>query len=118
MFRKLLMPALLLAVGFGQGPAHGRDEGQYVNSPMKAWFESLRSKNGEQCCAEADGRFIADVDSESKDGHYRVRIEGEWVDVPEDRVITAPNLVGRTMVWPMYMDGHPIVRCFMPGSMT
>ena len=36
-----------------------------------------------------------------KDGHYRVRIEGDWVDVPEDAVITEPNRVGRTMVWPI-----------------
>ena len=34
-------------------------------------------------------------------GHYRVRLEGEWYDVPDDAVITEPNRVGRTMVWPI-----------------
>ena len=33
-------------------------------------------------------------------------------------VLTQPNLVGRTMVWKHYIDGHPRVRCFIPGSMS
>jgi hypothetical protein len=37
--------------------------------------------------------------------------------VPEDALITEPNLAGRTMVWPTWLNGHPQVRCFMPGSM-
>lgn len=98
--------------------AQARDDGRYANSPLKPWFESLHSKNGEQCCADADGRVLSDVDWESRDGHYRVLLERRWVDVPDDRVITRPNLDGRTIVWPYYLDGHPIVRCFMPGSMT
>ena len=55
----------------------------------------------------------------SKDGHYRVRLEGEWLDVPDEAVITEPNRVGRTMVWPitrLWRDRR--IRCFMPGSMT
>ena len=51
-------------------------------------------------------------------GHYRVRIEGEWVDVPEEAVITEPNRVGRTMVWPIRGYLGLTIRCFMPGSMT
>ena len=43
---------------------------------------------------------VADVDWESKDGHYRVRLEGQWIDVPDDALITVPNRFGRTMVWP------------------
>ena len=34
------------------------------------------------------------------------------------RELTEPNKIGRTMVWKHYIDGHPRVRCFMPGSMT
>lgn len=100
-------------------PAGARDRGQYANtSPeLKAWFDSLRSGRG-PCCSDADGSAVSDVDWESKDGQYRVRIEGEWISVPEDAVITTPNRVGRTMVWPIYLEGRPVVRCFMPGSMT
>jgi len=48
--------------------------------------------------------------------HYRVRIDGEWVDVPSEAVVDGPNRLGRTMVWPYYKDGHPKTRRFMPGS--
>jgi len=63
-------------------------------------------------------RNLADPDWESKDGHYRVRLGGKWIDVPDDALITEPNRAGRTMVWPMRFDGQISIRCFMPGSMT
>jgi hypothetical protein len=50
--------------------------------------------------------------------HYTVYINGEWVEVPDDAVLKQPNLFGKAMVWPFYLDGRPIVRCFIPGSMT
>ena len=99
-----------------------RDDGRYANSPLKQWFDSLKSGKG-PCCSDADGYAVADPDWESKSGHYRVRIEGEWHDVPEDAVITELNRAGRTMVWPIYNRGlsgvlSVTIRCFMPGSMT
>ncbi|MHC2560793.1 hypothetical protein [Bradyrhizobium liaoningense] len=97
--------------------ALARDDGRCANSPLKPWFESLHSEFG-QCCSDADGYVIADVDWESDRGRYRVRIDDEWVVVPDGAVITVPNKFGRTMVWKHYIDGHPRVRCFMPGSMT
>lgn len=103
--------------------AFARDpDGRYANSPLKPWFDSLRSGKG-ACCSDADGTALSDVDWESKDGHYRVRIEGQWFDVPDAAVITEPNRAGRTMVWPIYKRavGAPLeveIRCFMPGSMT
>jgi hypothetical protein len=108
----LLMPPLAFA------PGEARDlDGRYANSPLKQWFDSLRSGKG-PCCSDADGSAVSDVDWESKGGHYRVRIEGEWYDVPDDAVITEPNRVGRTMVWPMRGYQGLTIRCFMPGSMT
>jgi len=50
------------------------------------------------CCSFADGQTVADPDWESKDGHYRVRIDNNWIDVPDDALITEPNRLGRTMV--------------------
>jgi len=87
----------------------------------QAWFDSLRSGKG-PCCSDADGTALSDVDWETKGNHYRVRIEGQWFDVPDEAVITEPNRVGKTMVWPMYnraLGGTLSVeiRCFMPGSM-
>lgn len=98
--------------------AMARDvDGRYAQSPHKQWFDQLRSKGGGPCCSDADGTALSDVDWDTKDGHYRVRLEGQWIDVPEDTVITEPNRVGRTMVWPMYLNGRTVVRCFMPGAM-
>jgi hypothetical protein len=109
--------ALLLGLMMLATPAPGRDDGRYANSPLKQWFESLQSEFG-QCCTNADAYIVSDPDWESDRGHYRVRIDGEWVVVPDGAVITQPNRAGRTMVWKHYIDGHPRVRCFIPGSMT
>ena len=111
----IVCTALLVALVSQSG--HARDDGRYANSPLKAWFDSLRSGKG-PCCSDADGYAVADPDWESKSGHYRVRIEGEWFDVPDDAVITEPNKAGRTMVWPIKGWGGMTIRCFMPGSMT
>src|SRR4051812_19157974 len=62
-------------------PAHARDDGRYAQSPLKPWFDSLKSGKG-PCCSDADGTALSDVDWEAKGDHYRVRIEGNWIDVP------------------------------------
>lgn len=112
--------ALALAGLFALGTASVRahDDGRYANSPLKAWFDGLRSKGGGPCCANADGVALSDPDWDTKDGHYRVRLQGQWVDVPNDTVITEPNRAGRPMVWPYYLNGRPLIRCFLPGTMT
>jgi hypothetical protein len=101
-----------------------RDDGRYADSPLKAWFDQLASKKG-LCCSFADGFSLADVDwdvqcataAAIEQCRYRVRIEGEWTDVPDDAVITEPNRYGRAVVWP-YKDasGATQIRCFMPGA--
>jgi len=112
----ILLAALLIAA-----PALARDDGRYAGSPLKPWFDSLKSGKG-PCCSDADGTALTDTDWESKDGHYRVRIEDQWWDVPDEAVITEPNRAGRTMVWPVYRrwpNSTSIdIRCFIPGSMT
>ena len=108
--------ALIASVAVFAGSATARDDGRYANSPLKPWFDSLRSGRG-LCCSDADGSAVSDVDWESKDGHYRVRLEGQWIDVPDDAVITVPNRAGRTMVWPVKGASGISIRCFLPGSM-
>lgn len=82
------------------------------------WYMNLRSGKG-PCCGgpSVDATTLAEPDWEAKDGHYRARIEGDWIDVPDDAVMTEPNRDGRTLVWPMWSDGIRTVRCFMPGAM-
>ena len=98
-----------------------RDDGRYTGKPLKGWFDGLKSKKG-PCCSDADGTALSDVDWEARNGKYRVRIDGEWIDVPDDAVITEPNLAGVTMVWPIrfWEAGKQtiVIRCFMVGPMT
>lgn len=113
-FGLILMTTIACVVG----NVKARDlDGHYADSPLKPWFDHLASGKG-LCCSMADGETVADPDWESKGGHYRVRLENVWIDVPDDAVITEPNRAGRTMVWPMRIANQISIRCFMPGSMT
>jgi hypothetical protein len=95
-----------------------RDDGRFANSPLKPWFDRLASGKG-LCCSFADGFSVQDVDWDTQDGHYRVRIYGQWFVVPDLAVVTEPNRFGRAVVWP-YNDryGNTQIRCFMPGAGT
>ena len=48
---------------------------------------------------------------------FRVLVDGQWIDVPDDAVITVPNRAGRTMVWPVKGASGILIRCFLPGVM-
>jgi hypothetical protein len=117
-WKPIMIGSVLLMLPLASYRGEARDaDGRYAGSPLKQWFDSLRSGKG-PCCSDADGSAVSDVDWESNSGHYRVRIDGEWHDVPEDAVITEPNRAGRTMVWPIRGYQGLSIRCFMPGSMT
>jgi hypothetical protein len=93
-----------------------RDDGRYANSPLKPWFDQLASKKG-LCCSFADGVKVENVDWDTQNGRYRVRIDGQWVVVPESALVTEPNRFGPAVVWPYRdADGTTQVRCFMPGA--
>jgi hypothetical protein len=101
-----------------------RDDGRYANSPLKSWFDQLASKRG-LCCSFADGFSLPDVDWDVQctgaagveQCRYRVRVDSEWIDVPDEAVITEPNRYGAAVVWP-YKDASGVtqIRCFMPGA--
>ncbi|MDN5001274.1 hypothetical protein ACFQZO_10300 [Bradyrhizobium sp. GCM10027634] len=118
--RTIRVPATAVAVLSLSIAASARDpNAKYAQADpeMHRWFEQLKSEGGEGCCALSDGNTLQDTDWRSRNGHFQVFLEKEWINVPEAAVVRAPNLSGRTVVWPYYEDGHPIVRCFMPGSM-
>jgi hypothetical protein len=95
-----------------------RDDGRYANSPLKQWFDRLASGRG-LCCSFADGVSVEDVDWDSQDGRYRVRVQGQWIVVPDAALVTEPNRFGPAVVWP-YLDGNGVmqIRCFLPGAGT
>jgi hypothetical protein len=115
MSKYVLIVALLVGLG---SFAIARDDGRHANDPLKDWFDHLASRHG-LCCSFADGFSVSDVDWSVHDGHYRVLLHGEWIDVPDTAVVTAPNRYGPAVVWP-YMDnkGNANIRCFLPGAGT
>jgi hypothetical protein len=131
--RKVLLMAMLLGGSLAsagalnlQGPiptvgsamivALVRDDGRYANSPLKSWFDQLASEKG-LCCSFADGFRVDNVDWDTQDGHYRVRLNGQWIVVPDEAVVTEPNKFGAAVVWPyMGTDGQTQIRCFLPGT--
>ena len=75
MGRYVLVVALLVGLS---DSAFARDDGRYADNPLKYWFDNLSSGNG-MCCSFADGFSVSDVDWDVEDGHYRVRLHGEWI---------------------------------------
>lgn len=108
------MKRILIAAMLAASPALAHD---HARPELNGWFESLRSAKGGPCCDGSDAKRIDDVDWETRDGHYRVRLDGQWVDVPDGAVVEGPNREGPAMVWPYYLNGKlDGIRCFMPGS--
>jgi len=111
---------LLLAASH---PARATDHGQLgpTSPDIKAWAGSLENKLKEGCCATADGWKPEAVEYDTAGNHYRVRIEGEWYDVPIDAVLDVPNKFGFAVVWyyRTYLNGEKstiFIRCFLPGA--
>jgi hypothetical protein len=73
--------SLIILVSLLIGAVQARDDGRYSLSSLKPWFDSLKSGKG-PCCSVADGLAIADPDWESKDGHFRVRIDSNGSTFP------------------------------------
>ena len=118
---RLTVPALaavaLCINAFVPSQLFAHDDGRFANSPLKPWFDQLASGKG-LCCSFADGVSVQDVDWDTtNDGRYRVRLNGQWLVVPDAAVVTEPNRFGPAVVWPYQdMNGATQIRCFIPGA--
>ena len=75
-------------------------------------------------CGGADGHPLDESEWDIKGDKYRVFIQGEWIVVPDDAVISGPNKFGKAIVW--LRDHADLasgeintitrIRCFIPGS--
>jgi len=141
-------------------PAHAHDRSGYWarmasegKAPTKEWWNSLASPGRGPCCSFSDGFKVEDVDWDTatvKDAKgqdevvYRVRLQGKWINVDQDAVITSENRYGPAVVWPVcsfangngmagqtpcgelditsgkmrWNDGVQVwyIRCFLPGA--
>src|SRR5207248_668559 len=104
----ILVTAPLLYHGISAVQA--RDDGRYAQSPLKPWFDSLKSQKG-FCCSDADGE---ETEYEMRDQNYWAPIDGVWQPIPNEAVIKEPNKVGRAMKWIYVENGEKKFRCFIP----
>lgn len=125
---------LMLLVTTLAGPALAvlRPEMVQQYSPdERRWFRNQQvpagPAKGNSCCSDADGTYALE---DIRDGHYWTRYhyrlygeagfltEGEtdWVPVPDDAVIHAPNRHGAPAVWYRFENGQPLIRCYAPGA--
>jgi hypothetical protein len=120
---KLVPPvAVMLAnTALNSGGASARDYGQYrdVDPAIREWIQGLKDKSGQGCCDTADGH-PAEYEWDTTGNRYKVQIEGEWYEVPEEAVIDGPNKLGYATVWYWWtweIDGRKVhhIRCFLPG---
>jgi hypothetical protein len=93
-------------------PVAARDDGRYAQSPLKPWFDQLKSRKG-YCCSDADGE---ETEYEMRGDNYWAPIEGVWQPVPSEALITEPNKVGRAMKWIYIENGEKRFRCFLPAG--
>lgn len=94
-------------------------DGRYSQSPLREWFDSLRSEGGAWCCYESDGTRLYDPDWEQTSTGFKVRIFGQWYDVPPSAVIKTRNRAGYPVVWQVSDEkGNISVKCFLPGTQT
>jgi hypothetical protein len=115
-----IVATLLLGAGVDTG-ASARDYGQYrdVDPATRDWVQGLKDKTGQGCCDTADGQ-PAEYEWDIAGNRYRVRIEGQWYDVPDEAVINGPNKLGYATVWTWWvweLNGKKThhIRCFLPG---
>jgi len=112
--------ALIVILCLASLPAVARDDGRHAGDPLKPWFDELRDKTGQECCADADGTIVKDVDwtavgvercrhtpalslSEEDvdyEGRYCVRYKNVWWLVPDRAVLDQPNRFGPAIIWP------------------
>lgn len=126
-WRLVLILAAIVAVLYS---CDSRAHDQTGKRPdLNPWFENLRSKKA-KCCSNADGALVVDGDWEQLPPvcdkchpRYKVKIANDWVDVPDEAVVTEPNQAGVAMVWGSQYWAQNTekqrweIRCFMPGSM-
>ena len=124
---RILLAALAAMVVFCSLSARELYPGQYANvdEQTRNWFRNQRVPNNPTmlCCNEADGIY---AEEDIRHGHYWTRFkigsyQVEWMQVPDEVVIRAPNRNGSAVVWfvPHWANGNLMsvdIRCFAPGG--
>lgn len=121
--RKLVVVSLLL---FSSSVLAKDVDGKWAQAdPEKhQFYHDLHSRSKTWCCDISDGRALSDPDWQTQDkpgSSYKVRLDGEWIDVPDSAIIDTPNKYGVPIVWsyrnnPLGGPSITTITCFLPGA--
>lgn len=79
-------------------------------------YSAAKNKANGLCCDGDDYTYINPYAWERTATGFRVRVNGQWVDVPADAEVgNMKNPDGEAKVWLYYDNTGPKVRCLMPG---
>jgi hypothetical protein len=106
------MIILILCLLFVTVPGAAHD---HTQPGIKSWIKSLKNKQHVPCCDTADG-YPPEAVVDMGGNRYRVKIKGEWYDVPDHALLTEPNRLGYPVVWYVHENGRPLIVCFLPGA--
>ncbi len=111
---KWLLPFLLgftLMLAF-QGTVRGHSE----HAQYQQWLQGLKNQHNVTCC---DGRDNLEVEDWQPlpGGAYKIRVQGDWYDVPAGNVVSGPNRMGAPQAWIGHNNGARFIRCFLPGAL-
>lgn len=107
MIRLMLVLALIF-------PAHFDHLTEAENRIVRDYY----NKNRLNCCSDADGASVKDPDWGVEDGKYWVFLQGERRYVHPDAVVEQPNPKNHALVWILWQNGVPHIKCFLPGHLT
>lgn len=109
-----MLCAGVVALASGEVGAHDQNKPE-----LDSWYRSLQSGKG-PCCGgpSEDATHLDELQWRSKGDGYEVFIEEHWIDVPPAAIVPVPNKDGRALVWLYYLMGEPVVRCFIPGTLS
>lgn len=112
----------LFVLGMLITPAMAHDEFSHagMDPEQRDWFGEQKippghPSAGNSCCSQADGQF---AEERIRDGHYWVKFpasNGRWLQVPDNVVLTVPNIHMMPAVWYGGEDNTLYIRCFAPG---
>src|ERR1700685_4141237 len=85
MTRTLIVMISIVVALFG-GAVSARDFGQFLGLDLhqRKWL----------CPGFTVGQSLADIDWDTQDRHYRVRLNRKWIDVPPLAAVMAPDRPG------------------------
>src|SRR5262245_40088931 len=75
------------------------------NETNDAWLKEQRNAAGQVCCNGDDVLPANGIEWDANGKYYRVKISGEWLDVPPWSLVRGPNRMGHTLVWLGNVEG-------------